>query len=206
MNEQEQWLNWAVELQALAQAGMYYTKVEFERERYERIREISAEMLSLKTDIPVDKVKELFCAGSGYQTPKLDNRAVIFNDDKILLVQESDGRWALPGGWQDVNLSVKENTVKEVREEAGLEAVAERIIAVQDRDKNNPPPIAVKIVKIFVLCKAIGGSFQPNSETLDSGYFGLDDLPVLSTSKTTEAQIKMCFEAYKDENWVVRVD
>ena len=206
MNSQEQWLDWAVELQALAQAGMYYTDNDFERERYERIREISAEMLSLKTDISVDKVKDLFCAGSGYQTPKLDNRAVIFKDDKILLVQESDGKWALPGGWQDVNLSVKENTVKEVREEAGLEAVAERIIAVQDRDKNNPPVIATKIVKIFVLCKALGGSFKPNSETLDSGYFGLDELPVLATNKTTEAQIKMCFDACKDEHWVVRFD
>lgn len=206
MADEQKWLDWAVELQALAQAGMYYTKNVFEKERYERIREISAEMLSLRTGLPVEKVRELFCAESGYQTPKLDNRAAIIRDGKILLVQESDGRWAMPGGWQDVDLTVRENTVKEVREEAGLEATADRIVAVLDRDKNNPPVYAIKITKIFVLCTVKGGEFRPNSETLASGYFGLDELPELATSKTTVEQIKMCFDAYADENWTVRFD
>ena len=117
MDNIEKWLQWAIELQSLAQAGLTYGKDVYDKERYERIREISAEMLSYKTDISIEKVKDLFCNEHGYQTPKLDTRAAIFSDEKILLVKEKNGKWSLPGGWVDVNLSIKENTVKEVKEE-----------------------------------------------------------------------------------------
>ena len=102
--EEEKWLNWAIELQSLAQAGLAYGKDKFDIERFERIREISAEMVSHKTDISVEKVKNLFCNEVGYQTPKIDTRAAIFENNKILLIQESNGKWALPGGWADVHL------------------------------------------------------------------------------------------------------
>ena len=107
--EEQKWLDWAIELQSLAQAGLTYGKDKFDIERFERIREISAEMVAHKTEISVEKVKNLFCNEVGYQTPKIDVRGVIFKDDKILLIQESNGKWALPGGWADVYLSVKEN-------------------------------------------------------------------------------------------------
>ena len=68
MNFNEKWLEWSVELQSLAQAGLTYGKDIYDKERYERIRDISAEMLSHKTDISVEKVKELFCNETGYQT------------------------------------------------------------------------------------------------------------------------------------------
>ena len=117
----ENWLKWAIEIQALAQNGLTYTKDVYDKERFERLREISAEMLAEKTDIPVDKVKDLFCNEKGYQTPKLDTRAAIFKDGKILLVHENNGTWALPGGWVDVLESVGSNTIKEVKEETGLD-------------------------------------------------------------------------------------
>ena len=139
MNKNEKWLEWAIELQSLAQAGLTYGKDVYDRERYERIRDISAEILSYKTDISVEKVKNLFCNEIGYQTPKLDTRAAVFEHEKILLVKENNGKWSLPGGWVDVNLSVKENTVKEVKEESGLDVTADRIIAIQDRDRHNLP-------------------------------------------------------------------
>ena len=134
--EVERWLNWAIELQSLAQAGLAYGKDKFDIERFERIREISAEMVAHKTDISIEKVKNLFCNEVGYQTPKIDTRAAIFENNKILLIQESNGKWALPGGWADVHLSVKENVLKEVKEEAGIEASAEMIVALLDVTKN----------------------------------------------------------------------
>ena len=152
MNTNEQWLKWAVELQSLAQAGLFYAKDNFDTERYERIREISAEMISHKTGIPLEKVKDLFCNEIGYQTPKIDTRAAIFQQDKILLVHEKNDTWSLPGGWCDVDVSVKENTIKEVKEEAGLDVSADLVIAVQDREKHNLPIYAYKVCKIFVLC------------------------------------------------------
>lgn len=201
MNRNEKWLQWAVELQSIAQAGLYYGKNKFDLERYERLREIAAEMISCKTEIPMDKVENLFCCEVGYQTPKLDTRAAVFRENKILLVRENSGKWSLPGGWVDVDLSVKENTIKEVKEEAGLDVSADRIIAVQDREKHNLPVYAYKICKIFVLCTVIGGSFEENIETTESGYFTLEELPPLAEEKNNREQIEMCFQAMADENW-----
>lgn len=206
MEKNETWLKWAVELQSLAQAGLYYGKDRFDIERYERIREIAAEMISYKTEIPLDKVKNLFCNEIGYQTPKLDTRAAVFKDNKILLVRENNGTWSLPGGWVDVDISVKENAIKEVKEEAGLDVTADRIIAVLDREKHNRPVYAYKICKVFILCSVIGGEFKENIETTDSGYFGMDELPELAVEKNTAEQIAMCFDAYKAENWVTLFD
>jgi len=206
MERNEQWLKWAVELQSLAQAGLHYSKDDFDIERFERIREISAEMISYKTDIPLDKVKDLFCSDTGYQTPKIETRAAIFENGKILLVRERDGRWSLPGGWVDVNVSVKENTIKEVKEEAGLDVTPDLVIAVQDREKHNLPIYAYKICKVFVLCTAIGGSFKENIETIESGYFALDELPPLALEKNNKEQIEMCFAAHRSDNWKTLID
>lgn len=201
------WLKWAIELQSLAQAGLAYGKDKFDIERFERIREISAEIVAHMTDIPLEKVKNLFCNEVGYQTPKIDTRAVIFENNKILLIQESDGKWALPGGWADVYLSVKENVLKEVKEEAGIEVNAEMIIAMLDVTKNQDKAIPYGITKIFVLCSYISGKFEKNIETIDSGYFGIDELPELANNKTTFEQIQMCFEANKNkDNWKVIFD
>ena len=206
MEDCKRWLDWAVELQSLAQAGLAYGKDPFDLERYARIREIAAEMLAHMADIPLEKVKDLFCCETGYQTPKLDTRAAIFQDGKILLVQENDGRWSLPGGWVDAGLSVKENTIKEVREEAGLTVTADRIIAVQDREKHNLPVYAHKICKVFVLCTLLGGAFVENSETTESGYFSLEDLPPLAEEKNTQEQIALCFEAHCAKQWETQFD
>ena len=197
---------WATELQSLAQAGLFYGHDDFDKERYQRIRDISAEMMAERSGLPLEKVKDLFCSEIGYQTPKVDTRAAIFDNGKILLVRERDGRWSMPGGWCDYNMSPAENTVKEAKEEAGLDVVIERLAAVQDRDKHNEPPYAYKIVKIFYLCRVIGGSFTDNIETSDSRYFSVDELPPLAVEKCSEDQVKMCFEAEKDINWAVRFD
>ena len=197
----QKWLEWAIELQALAQAGLTYGKDVYDRERYTRIREIAAEMVAHQAEMPFEKVQNLFCNETGYQTPKLDTRAAIFEGDKILLVREANGTWSLPGGWVEVNLSIKENTIKEVKEEAGLNVTADKIIAVQDRSKHNLPLYAYGVCKIFVLCTATGGQFQPNAETTQSGYFAEDELPTLAAEKNNAEQIRLCSAAHRDKDW-----
>lgn len=193
--QEYQWLEWAKELQFIAQAGLTYTKDLFDKERFERIREISAEIMSLQSKLPLSEIKDLFCNETGFQTPKLDTRAAIFKDNKILLVEENDGTWSMPGGWVDVMETVKSNTVKEVKEEAGLDVDAVRVIALHDRNLHNQPPYAYNVCKVFVLCKVKGGCFHPNIETVGSGYFSLDELPPLSVDKNSYQQIEMCFIA-----------
>ncbi len=203
----EKWLKWAIEIQSLAQAGLEYTDNVYDIERYERLREISAEMIAKKTDMDLEKVKDLFCNETGYQTPKIDTRAAIFKDNKILLTHESNGTWSLPGGWCDVLESVKSNTIKEVKEEAGLDVTANRLIAVQDRNKHNKPIYAYGVCKVFILCDVIGGEFIKNIETTETRYFGLDEIPDnLAEEKTNKEQIEMCFKAVNDPNWRVQFD
>ena len=207
MDSKEKWLTWAVSLQSIAQAGLFYGKDPYDLERYENIRNIAAEMMSEQTDIPLEKVKDLFCNETGYQTPKLDVRAAIFSGEKILLVKEANGTWSLPGGWVDADTSVRESAIKEVKEEAGLDVTVEQVIAVQDRDKHNLPRYAYKICKVFVLCSVVGGAFCPNVETTESRYFGLSQLPSpLAGEKTTAEQIRMCFDACHAEHWKTMID
>ncbi len=206
MENDTKWLDWAKELQFIAQSALAYTENEFDRERFMRVREIAAEIVSHQTGLQPARVRDLFCNETGYQTPKLDTRAAIFDDGKILLVREKTGLWAMPGGWVDVMQTVRSNTVKEVREEAGLDVEALRVIALHDRNTHNRPPYAYNVCKVFVLCRVLGGTFTPNAETVDSRYFGLDELPELAEGKTTREQVEMCFAASRDEHWVVQFD
>ena len=202
----EPWLKWAIEIQSIAQCGLAYTKDMYDKERYEQLRNIAVEMLSYKTDISVDKIKTLFCNESGYQTPKLDTRAVIFEDEKILLVREKNGLWSLPGGWVDVLESIESNTIKEVKEESGLDVITKRVIAIQDRNKHNKPLYPYGVCKVFVECEVIGGEFIENIETTEIKYFSIENLPNLCESKTTSKQIEMCFESKNNQNWNVVFD
>lgn len=203
----EKWLQWAVEIQSLAQSGLEFANNGYEVERYNRLREIAAEMISEKTDISLEKVKTVFCNEKGYPTPKIDTRAAIFKDNKILLVHENNDTWSLPGGWCEVLESIGTNTIKEVKEEAGLEVKPIKLIAVQDRNKHNKPIYAYGVCKVFVLCEAIGGEFKENIETLGTKYFSLEELPKnLAEEKTNKEQIEMCFEAVNNKNWQTQFD
>lgn len=205
--EKDEMIDAFLELQSLAQAGLYYGRDKFDKERYQRIREISINLISKYTNKSLDQIIEVFCHDKGYQTPKLDTRAAVFNEEgKILLVQENDGLWSLPGGWVDFDLSVQENTIKEVKEEAGLDVETKHLIAIMDRDKHNLPRYLYKVIKIFVLCERVDGTFEKNIETVQSQYFSVDQLPPLATAKNTQEQIEMCFQAYHDKQWKTYFD
>ena len=205
MEHEMQWLTWAKELQALAQAGLAYSKDPYDLERFTRIREISAEILCAHTELPMEKVRELFCNETGYQTPKIDTRAAVFREDKILLVQENDGLWAMPGGWCDADQSIATNTIKEAREEAGITVRPRRLVALH-RAEHNPGPCPYGICKAFVLCDDLGGEFEENIETLARGWFDLTDLPPLALQKNTPEQMALCLRAAKSETWTTEFD
>ena len=195
----DKWLDFAIRIQSIAQAGLQYGKDPYDKERYEELRRIAAEMIAEKTDISVEKVYGLFCNETGYQTPKVDTRAAVFVDDKILLVHENNGTWSLPGGWCDVDQSIASNTEKEVKEEAGFTVKAEKLIAVQDWRKHNVTNYAYGVVKAFVMCRYESGNFEENIETTEIAFFGKDEIPDhLAVEKCTREQILMCFEAYEN--------
>ena len=154
MEEVDQFTKWATNLQSIAQAGLHYGKDVFDRERYEQVRKIAGEMMQAKTGLPKEQIKTLFLGDEGYQTPKIETRAAIFKDDKILLVRERMAQeWSLPGGWNDYDQTTAQNCVKEAREESGRIVKPVKLIAVQDRNHHNKPILATNITKVFYLCK-----------------------------------------------------
>lgn len=204
---EKKWLAWAKQLQSIAQAGLTYSTNKYDRERFEQIREMSVDILNNYTDAGAEKIRDLFCFETGYQTPKVDVRGAIFRQDAILLVKESiDGCWSMPGGWADIGLSVKENIEKEAREEAGLHVVAKKLVGVFDWVKNVDLPNPFAIYKTVMLCDVIDGAFQKNIETEDARYFDLDHLPELSRGRTTETLIKLCYKASQDNAFVPIID
>ena len=208
MRSNDKWLEWAKELQAIAQSALFYCRDVYDIERFRRIRELSVEMMSALTDLPPEKTRAVFACETGYQTPKLDTRAAVVRDGKLLLVQERDGRWSLPGGWCDADQSVAENTAKEVREEAGMEVRPLRLIALLDHNRHHNPPSVHEIASSFVLCEYVSGAFLSNIETLDARFFAPEEIPALTLSagKTTPEEIDLCFRAAADPDWRTVLD
>lgn len=166
---------------------MTYSNDRYDIERFNQIRNLSIEILNEYTDIDNKKIKNLFCNETGYQTPKIDIRGAIFKEDKILLVKETiDGWWVMPGGWVEVNLSIRENIIKEVKEESGVNISPKRIIAILDRKKHNTSPSPYGIYKIFVLCDSIDGQYKSNIGTEKSEFFDRNNLPQLSLLRNTK--------------------
>ncbi len=194
MDYKYKWLEIAQHLQSIAQAGLTYTENKYDVERYEQIMQLSKDILTNFSNIRMEQLDEIFKLEKGYLTPKVDVRAVIFRGQKILLVKEtSDGKWALPGGWADVGLTASEVVVKEIQEESGLKAKAEKLLAVFDKKCHPHPPEIYYVYKLFFLCKEIGGALKAGMETSDVGFFELNTLPDLSTDRNTESQIERMF-------------
>ncbi len=208
MSHEPKWVGWARELQAIAQTGLHFTESEYDRERYKRILEISIEIFANSSGESPALIRRLFDNQTGYATPKVDVRGVVFRDDKLLLVQErSDGLWTLPGGWADVNDSPSEAVEREIVEESGFEAKAEKMLAIFDRAKHgNQPPFPFHVYKLFILCRLEGGGARTTVETTGVEFVGENDIPPLSLSRVTREQIQFCFDARKKPDSPCRFD
>jgi ADP-ribose pyrophosphatase YjhB (NUDIX family) len=194
----EKWLDWATRLQSIAQAGLTFGESSYDLDRYQQIRTVAVEIMQEYTGISSEKIRDLFTSETGYQTPKVDIRASVFKENKILMVREKiDGAWSLPGGWADVNTSVSESAERECLEEAGAIVKPKRIIAIHQADRHYDFPYPYTVYKIFVECELIENRFRENTETLEADFFFKESLPPLSLERNTREQIEMCFEARK---------
>ncbi|NOZ63206.1 MAG: NUDIX hydrolase [Calditrichaeota bacterium] len=189
-NETLDWLKWAREIQALAQSGLTYIQNEYERERYQRLLEIAAEILANQTDLSKQEAVENFQLQPGYATPKVDVRGAVVREGKILLVQErADGRWSMPGGWADVGDLPSEMVTREVEEESGFVTAPKKIIGIFDANRDGRPLEFYHAYKIVFLCDIISGEARPSYETLDVGFFPFEKLPPLSRARTNERHL-----------------
>ena len=188
-------------LHALAEIGLELNDIPYDQERYQEIRHICLEMLEKMTSVPIEKIIPVIEEKNGYRTPKVDVRAVVFNEkDQILLIQENaDQKWAMPGGWTDISYSPGEVAEKECFEEAGLKVSPTRLLAVMDKQKQGMPPAFEYVYKIFILCTKQDDQISTGSETSDVAWFDESNLPELSLPRNTEDQIAMMYEYHRDE-------
>ena len=179
----------------MAQTGLTFSVDRFDRQRYERLRELAASMLAEGSGERYEVIIEILREGWGYTTPKVDVRGAAFIDGRVLMVREiSDGCWTLPGGWADVNQSAAECVVREIFEESGFEARARKLAAVRDYQRSGHPPRNVdSIYKMFFICEITGGSARPSNETSEASFFARNELPPLSLGRVTAAQIERMF-------------
>ena len=188
------WLEWAQRLQAMAQNGLAYCTNPFDIERYHAVRQIAAEILQDYTQVDMHTLENLLDAQTGYATPKLDVRGVVFHQDKILLVKElSDGGWTMPGGWVDINEPPSLAVEREVLEESGYQVRAAKLMALYDRNLHDHPPYLFHIYKLFIHCELLGGEAATSIETGGAEFFPLDALPPLSVQRTTRQEIERMY-------------
>lgn len=194
------WLGWVQQIQALAQDGLAYTQNPFDIERYQALRRLSAQIMAEYGQSDFELLERVFAAEAGYATPKLDARGAVFQDGKLLMVLEkADGGWTLPGGWVDVGESPRSAVEREVREESGYEARAVKLAMLIDRNapKNGHPPYIFHLYKLFFVCELTGGSPLESIETGGAAFFAEDEIPPLSTARTTRSEIRRLFEHYR---------
>jgi ADP-ribose pyrophosphatase YjhB (NUDIX family) len=196
------WLRWTRELQAIAQTGLAFNPGVYDRERYEQLRALASEMMAAHTGVPAERISSFFAAERGYTTPKVDVRGAAFDSaGRILMVREvaDGGRWTLPGGWADVNLTPGENVVKELREEAGVLTKVRKLAAVWDRTRQGHPPSEFSCCKFFFICDIVGGTAAPGVETSEVGWFSESELPEdLSLGRVLNKHLQRMFVHARD--------
>jgi ADP-ribose pyrophosphatase YjhB (NUDIX family) len=195
------WLELAREIQALSQTGLFFAENEFARERHKRLGEIAAEMVSDHSSLETNELVNIFVSQTGYATPRVDVRAAVFRDEKLLLVRERiDGGWTMPGGWADVGDIPSGAAEREVREEAGFLVKARKVIGVYDANRLGPLEI-FHAYKIVFLCDLLGGEARTSNETSEVGFFGREEIPLmLSGERTKPRHITDAFSVLDDSD------
>ena len=206
-------VRWAESLSGIARTGLGFTENLYERERFEEVLKVAADMrAAAEADSELDAeewvsewMKGVGQGVPGYVTPKAAVGAVVYDDDgRILLVQRADsGIWLYPTGWADVGYSASEVAVKEVREETGVACQPEQLIAVLDGLRLGFT--RVPLYSIVFLCRAIGGELEAHPlETSDVGWFAEDELPELTAGVSQWG--KHAFAAIRGEDVGVLYD
>lgn len=185
-------------MNAIVNAGLIYGQDSFDRARYHELKQLLTELMADKSDLTAEEMAEFLRPTTWYPTPLIDVRAVVKRENQILLVQSAmDGKWALPGGYAEVGTSPKENVLKELKEEAGLDGEVVRLLAIFDSNRHQLQ--GQQYYKMFFACTAQDSRFLENDETVAAQYFPINDLPDLSLVRNTKQQIESCYQVWQTE-------
>ena len=194
-----EWNSIALRIQAIAQTGLAYATSPYDAERYHELSAIAASMIAGPEPEKIALAAELFAVQHGYATPRVDVRAAVFIENRLLLVRErADGLWTLPGGWAEVGQSAAESVEREVREESGYIVKAVKLLACWDRNRHPHPPIPVHAYKVLFRCELLGGVATASTETTEADFFAEEQIPALSLTRILPEQIGFVFQHLRD--------
>ena len=160
-------VRWSESLAAIARTGLGFTESLYERERFEEVLHVAADIKAAADEaLEVRRERDHFVQEwmesigegvPGYVTPKVAVGAVVGNEaGEILLVRRADsGIWLYPTGWADVGYSPAEVVVKEVHEETGIDCEPVQLLAVIDGQRMGFTRFAMYLLLFH--CTAIGG-------------------------------------------------
>ncbi|HUV26615.1 MAG: NUDIX hydrolase N-terminal domain-containing protein [Anaerolineales bacterium] len=194
------WLEWAREIQSISQIGLHYAENNYQKKRYLRLLEISAQIISEYADVAYEDIVNIFSQQIGYATPRIDVRGAVFQAGNLLFVRERmDGGWTMPGGWVDVGDTPSSAVEREVFEESGFEVTARKVIGVYDANRTGPLEI-FHAFKIVFLCDIVAGEASISDETSEVAFFSQSELPnSLSGERTRPRHIDDAFDALSKE-------
>lgn len=206
---------------AVARTGLAWSPELYERERYERILELTAELADLLVSgaIPsptalAEDLRKGWLAlvtpgAAGYATPKISTGAACFDaQGQLLLGKRGDtGIWFIPTGWQEVGLTPAENVVKEVREETGILCRPVRLYAVRDTrlhrrspsDNISANPSTIHNIALTFLCEALSSEIKLHPKETQAADFFTEEEAYQQVNDFSRAFIAQCFQAYRGE-------
>ena len=162
---------------------------------------MAAEILAAHSTGTLEEAGDLLALETGPATPKVDVRAAVFREGRILLVKEpGEEGWSLPGGWADVGESPSEAAARETLEESGYRVRPVRLLAAYDRDRHGHPPIPYHVYKLVYLCEILDEVPSAEVDSEEVRFFGENELPELSVTRITSAQVSSFFEQYRNPN------
>ncbi|HEY2576908.1 MAG TPA: NUDIX hydrolase N-terminal domain-containing protein [Streptosporangiaceae bacterium] len=200
----------AIKLAALGQSGLTFGEDDYDLDRYRQVAQLAAQLLAALSDRPSGELAIELGRDSGYATPKIDVRGVIFDEqERVLLMREKiDGLWSLPGGWADAGDSPSAAVTREILEESGYHSSVIKLIACWDRDlQGHLPKLPVHVYKLFFLCRRDGAVQPPAAlETLDVGWFAIGELPPLSLGRVNLREIERALAHHRDPSLPTEFD
>ncbi|KRE36771.1 NUDIX hydrolase [Paenibacillus sp. Soil522] len=112
--------------------------------------------------------------------------AIVINDkNELLLIKGPRRGWEMPGGQVEEGESLSHAAIRETKEESGIDIEIIKFCGIFQNVGNS-------ICNTLFLAKPIGGELIQSSESLDSGYFPIEEALKKVEWKDFRQRIEYC--------------
>ncbi|WP_010275327.1 NUDIX hydrolase [Paenibacillus senegalensis] len=114
--------------------------------------------------------------------------AVVLNDhNEILLIKGPERGWEMPGGQVEEGESLTQAAIRETKEEAGVDIEIIRFCGIFQN-------VGESICNTLFLARYIGGEPVPTNESLETGFFPIEEALSMVTFMNFRERIEACLK------------